>query len=724
MATYTFNGSSQTTPTFNPAVDVVQLNVPLSSIRDFTQSGSNVTIVTASGTLTLTGVSLAALTQSNFQLQGGASAGIVQIGDNTTGTTADQFGNTLTGGAQGDLLLGLGGADTINAGNGDNLIFGGSGRNDPSDLGDSITGGTGNDTIYANGGNDSVVGTSGSDLIYGGLGQDTIGFTTAQSVNSGQSASVFGGGDFVDTVDGADTLNITSAGNLFASGNAGNDTLNVSVTGGTATVNGGLGNDTFAASVSGGTAQIFGGGTAADTDTINVTVSGGSTSIYGGSGINDGADGADTITVSGTVASSSTTVFGNAGADTVNINAVAASAGSNFVVYGGLGNDSINATVIGAAGNLSNLIVYGGASDSDVITMAGTSANYNAVIYGGDGTNSSNDLADTIIGGAGNEVIYGNGGNDVINTGAGSDQIYAGVGNDTVNVDGAGTKVIVAADGDDVINANGNIGSIVTLDGGIGNDVLNLGVGGAANGTQTLANVTNVETINLSGTATTINATDSLVASGQSLNVNGSALTGALVFNGAAETDGTFTISGSSVAGGDTLTGGALNDVINAGAGTDIITGGRGADVLSGGADADAFRFAFGDSGSTTATVDRITDLNLGSNVGGGVVDTIDVVPGTNIAFATGVAAAGGGASTTVGIDAASAVAVASLDAAIAAMTASTNATNGQAALFNIGGQLYLVGETGANHTTFNAATDIAINVTGVTGTLDASDIA
>ncbi len=67
---------------------------------------------------------------------------------------------------------------------------------------------------------------------------------------------------------------------------------------------------------------------------------------------------------------------------------------------------------------------------------------------------------------------------------------------------------------------------------------------------------------------------------------------------------------------------------------------------------------------------------------------------------------------------------VANFDAAIALMTnAAGDTTHGQAAIFNIGGEIYLIAETGTNHGTFVAGTDLAVKLTGLTGTLDASDI-
>ncbi|HEX8366910.1 MAG TPA: Ig-like domain-containing protein [Allosphingosinicella sp.] len=79
------------------------------------------------------------------------------------------------------------------------------------------------------------------------------------------------------------------------------------------------------------------------------------------------------------------------------------------------------------------------------------------------------------------------------------------------------------------------------------------------------------------------------VAAGQNLVVDASSLLAGerVTFNGSAETDGSFTITGGADA--DTLTGGALADTILGGAGNDTLTGGAGADRLEGGLGDDVF---------------------------------------------------------------------------------------------------------------------------------------
>jgi len=710
MAVYTFTGASQTTPTFNPAVDSVVLGVPTSSITNFTQVGSNVQVSTTSGTLTLTGVTLAALASTNFSAQGG---GQVLIGDNTNATTNDAFPNTITGGAGNDIILGLGAGDTITTGEGANLVFGGNGQTDTADGSDLISAGTGADTIYGNAGNDTIQGTgavanTGSDVIYGGLGTDTIN----SSLLAGDVTSIYGGGGFTDTVDGADAITIASnAGTLFVTGNAGDDVIRLNAQAvGSASVYGGLGNDNIGVTTTGGNALIAG---QAGTDTINYQGGAQSnTTIFGGSAITDSTDVADTINA--TVAGGNATIYSNGGGDTLGLTL---SAASRTTVYSGVGADNISINIQGVdAATASSVTIFGG-SDSDVISVTGGNEFYNAVIFGGSGIFDSADTADTIIGGAGNEIIYGNGGNDVITTGAGIDQVFGGAGNDTINA-----------------LTSGNLTVADRIDGNEGSDVLNfLGTGGAA--TQ-LNGVTNIETINVTGSAVTVTSLDSLVSSAQTLVLNAGAVTTSFVFDGAAETDGSFNITGSTAAadtitggsladtivggaGGGSLAGGAGNDLISGGSGVETITGGTGIDSMTGGAGADTFVFAAGATGTpSTTNFDVITDFN-----NSGDADVIDFTAALTVNATTTAAVAGTAAISNTGLasfNAADVTFAQQLAAVSNAVNAGTN-VSGEYAIFNNGGSAYLFVSDGVAGLTAN---DVLIQLTGVTATVGGTDAA
>jgi hypothetical protein len=95
--------------------------------------------------------------------------------------------------------------------------------------------------------------------------------------------------------------------------------------------------------------------------------------------------------------------------------------------------------------------------------------------------------------------------------------------------------------------------------------------------------------ITLGDAATSVTTLDGLVAAAGSLTVNAVALTNnnSLIWDGSAETNGTFSITGG--AGADTIIGGAGNDTINAGAGDDTIVSGTGNDSLGGGSGNNVF---------------------------------------------------------------------------------------------------------------------------------------
>lgn len=130
---------------------------------------------------------------------------------------------------------------TIDGGDGDDVINGGSG-NDSIDAGngqDAVAGGDGNDTINGNNGNDVLTGDVGDDSIFGGDGADTI--------NGNDGSDMVNGGSGVDSVSGdggGDTV-YGGAGNdlLFGDGGASPDDDVVYGNSGDDQINGGGGND-------------------------------------------------------------------------------------------------------------------------------------------------------------------------------------------------------------------------------------------------------------------------------------------------------------------------------------------------------------------------------------------------------------------------------------------------------------------------------------------------
>jgi Ca2+-binding RTX toxin-like protein len=161
----------------------------------------------------------------NFRGNPGVFNNIDYFVEGTTGGYIDALQvdgpDTLTPTATGDILRGGHGDDTLRGASSPDLMLGG-----PDN--DSLSGGGGNDIIKGNSGNDELVGEHGDDQIDGSAGDDTQ--------NGGVGADkLFGGpdhdqmvggedGDYLDGGAGDDSLDGGLA-NDFVTGGAGDDTV-------------------------------------------------------------------------------------------------------------------------------------------------------------------------------------------------------------------------------------------------------------------------------------------------------------------------------------------------------------------------------------------------------------------------------------------------------------------------------------------------------------------
>jgi Ca2+-binding RTX toxin-like protein len=214
----------------------------------------------------------------------------------------------------------------------------------------------------------------------------------------------------------------------------------------------------------------------------------------------------------------------------------------------------------------------------DFTNVTGGSISYTASTSA-DVITGSNTLGDTIVSGGGSDTINGGGGNDVITISgilAGNVSVNAGVGDDIVNMGIDGSVAMTVAD---------------TIAGGSGTDTLVLG--GASTATNDLANVTGFETITYGVTSATVafsyvvSATSSFTSDTTIVTITPRDATDAdtLAFTGTNLTRAIILVGGAGV---DTLIGGAGADTINGGAGADAsINGGAGNDSLTGGESAD-----------------------------------------------------------------------------------------------------------------------------------------
>jgi Ca2+-binding RTX toxin-like protein len=196
-----------------------------------------------------------------------------------------------------------------------------------------------------------------------------------------------------------------------------------------------------------------------------------------------------------------------------------------------------------------------------------------------------------------------------------------------------------------------------TIDGGAGNDAIELDGNVPAGFTFADDTIQNVEKIVIGRSehlfvppvdlAYKVVMADGNVAPGAKMSIDGSTLDSysSLTFDGSKETDGRFTIKGSF--GNDVLTGGAGNDAIAGGNGSDHIYAGPGGDHLTGGGGKDVFLFGnvHISTGAAFNTIEDFDSANDSINIHG-TVNAIDAaVTGgvlTGVLFDTQLAAAVG----------------------------------------------------------------------------------
>lgn len=193
-------------------------------------------------------------------------------------TSEDDF---VFGSDNPDILLGLGGSDIVDLGEGDDIGRGNQG-NDVLGGGegdDLLRGGAGNDFLFGNDGNDTISGGAGRDNANGGSGRDVLrGGAGDDNLSGGGEDDHLNGGDGDDALSGGD-------GNDVLRGLAGRDQLN----GGTGNdlLEGGEGRDVL---VGGGGNDLLRGGEGDDALSVSIQLEGrvqGSSTLEGGIGDDD-----------------------------------------------------------------------------------------------------------------------------------------------------------------------------------------------------------------------------------------------------------------------------------------------------------------------------------------------------------------------------------------------------------------------------------------------------
>lgn len=411
----------------------------------------------------------------------------LQTTDGTTPTTSTlvtaQKGQTFTGTADKDLVLGTVGSDSFIMGAGDDAVV--------DDQGDDVVdAGAGNDLINTGMGNDVVLAGAGNDTVFAGAGNDVV---------FGDDGA--GNGDDVIMLQGGNDVAFGGAGNDFISGGSGNDIIS-----------GDAGND-----------QLFG------EDGWDVLLGKeGNDELRGmdGNDVLDGGDGNDLLD-------------GGAGTDVMQ-----GGAGDDIYVVD-VAADVLDETIDGQVDGTPGTGDAGGNDTARASVTYTLGALLENLTLTGDAAlnGTGNSQANVLIGNSANNTLYGLGGNDSLDGGLGADTLVGGTGDDTYVVDNTGDVVVEAASegtdtvrsrishtlttnvenltliGINAVNGAGNsqantlIGNAAAnvLDGGAGNDVLS---GGKGNDSYVFGRGYGVDTIidkdgqNTLVFGTDINATD------------------------------------------------------------------------------------------------------------------------------------------------------------------------------------------------------------------------
>jgi len=618
----------------------------------------------------------------------------------------------FTGGANADVfdMQALLASGSVTGGGGDDIInFGGN-----LSHGLPVQGGSGNDTLNLDG--DYSGGQFVTDSNLNGI--ETINFAAGNSywlilqgdvTNDGSSTSAL-------TVDGSalgasdvmtlDLSGATSPG-YAVTGGAADDTITFGNSfGTTSTVDGGAGNDTVIFTGDFGTffgSVVFGSGTLTSVETMKL----------------EGASHFNIAIADGNVANGQTLTVDTTGvtisaAGFIEVDASAMKQGSvDFIVGNAQENQTFNGGANADTFDLANapvVVFLNGNGGNDVFNFAGNFDPNLDALNGGAGDDTIN--LDGSYGGL--EVINGFGNTfniEKLHFAAGH-SYHFGFANDVTDgggkmltVDGSalGASDVMTLDftnatsagysitggaGDDHVTMGASLHATDVINGRGGTNTLTFD--GDLSAGVTLSHVLHFQTFVFDdGHSYKVTTADVNVASGTTLTVEGTLLTGsnALIFNGSAETDGMFA-----------LIGGAASDTLTGGAGNDIINGLGGADTLAGGGGTDTFVYTSG-LASNSGTLDHITDFDPTQsdalNVGGGAnfVSQIDTFKFLG----------------TLDADISSAVsdALTSFGSSPAHFAVAVNFTGGDFA-----GHTYIVVDINGN-AAYDSGTDLVVEVTG-----------
>jgi len=554
---------------------------------------------------------------------GGAASG----GDGDDWIILAELDDTASGDAGNDLIVGAGGNDFLEGGDGNDQLFGGnapgSGLFSPPQSGngenDTLLAGGGDDLAYGGDGDDLIGGGDGADRLFGELGDDSVlGGAGADEIDGGEGNDTLAGDDGNDTVQGGNGVDDVSGGlgddSLY--GGAGNDAIDGGD--GRDRISGGEGHD----DMSGGTgADSIRGGSGDDT----IRGGEGDDLLFGNVGddiyLYRFGDGSDTIFDTGPYAYQDT--------DSLVLEDINSTEVSYFQDGDHLWLAFSNGDVLkvhkqykpGNAGVEEAVFADNVTVDlKTVATLTAIRGTANA------DTLQGNANADLIFGWAGNDSIDGMDGNDTLRGGDGDDTLSGGAGDDFL-VPGDGADVIVFGDGADqafgfdivedgiaigstILDPNAplsgfsisQIGADTIIDDGAGNSLTLVGIDLA----EWLAAQFSVVTVDGTSGSDVINDTFT-DANGDVIDDSGQIIVG--------------------YSGNDRLYGGDGDDTTFGGDGTDKLYGSLGGDHLDGG---DGNDFVIYDTSTAGITIDMLNSANSTGEAAGDTYESVEKLQGSS----------------------------------------------------------------------------------------------
>lgn len=426
-------------------------------------------------------------------------------------------------------------------------------------------------------------GTTGTTINVSGTKDVALGTVVAKEVNaSGLSGKLnltsaatatITGGTGADTIVLDDTDSLTTK--FTVNAGDGNNIITIDNAKEASLISAGAGNDQIAVNTAAAIVVAAGAGT--DTVTIKADIDADAVLV--------GGDGSDKLVFADTDGNdfSNNTNFSFAAFEELNISALTAGA----------------ITISGAQFNGQTFTVKGDAT-ADTLAIVGKADTDNVI----NASTITVDTATVSIKGANKvDTLTGTASADTFVATTGADVISGGSGNDTYDASALGIDGTTAIEGTGTGNQTG---VVVNLSGSAiaSTTIVAAGTGYTAN---TITTVDAGKTAYLyAAAATTNSAVQQTLSSVENITGTG---------------------------GNDYLVGSAGANVINGGAANDYIVGGKGADILTGGAGDDTFVISLtGDTGSTFATADTITDFKV---AGADTISTGVAASATNFTVAS-----------------------------------------------------------------------------------------